>query len=84
MAAQKALMDDPSRATEIGQRLFPPDEAGLIEDLVRRDSEYYSAEIAPNMVASLNDFCRKLGSLDGDAAYDDVVAARFAHLWTEQ
>jgi len=84
VAAQKALMDDPSRATEIGQRLFPPDEAGLIEELVERDAPYYSAEIAPNTVASLNDFCRKLGSLDGDPAYEQVVATRFAHLWTEQ
>ena len=56
----------------------------MIEDLVRRDSEYYSAEIAPNMVASLNDFCRKLGSLDRDATYEQVVATRFAHIWTEQ
>ena len=33
--AQRALRADPPRATVVGQRLFPPDEAGLIEDLVR-------------------------------------------------
>ena len=36
--AQRALRADPSRATEVGQHLFPPDEAALIEDLVRRDA----------------------------------------------
>ena len=36
VAAQKALMDGPVHgAAQVGRRLFPPDEAGLIEDLVR-------------------------------------------------
>ena len=84
VAAQKALRADPSRAAEVGRRLFPPDEAALIEELVERDAPYYSAEIASDTVASLNDFCRKLGSLDRDATYEQVVATRFAHIWTEQ
>ncbi len=84
VAAQEALRDDPSRAAEIGQRLFPSDEAALIEDLVRRDAPYYTAEISTDTVSSLNEFCRNLGLLDGDAAYEDVVAARFAHLWAER
>ena len=82
--AQRALRADPSRAAEIGQRLFPPDEAALIEDLVRRDAPYYSAVISPDSVANLNEFCRNLGRLSGDAAYEQVVASRFAHLWHEQ
>lgn len=81
VAAQKALRADPSRAAEVGGRLFPPDEAALIEDLVRRDSEYYSAEITPNTVISLNEFCRGMGTLSDDPAYEQVVATRFAHLW---
>ena len=83
VAAQKSLRADPSRAAKVGRNLFPADEAGLIEDLVRRDSEYYSAEIAPHSIASLNEFCRNLGLLSGDVAYEQVVASRFAHLWHE-
>ena len=82
VAAQRALRADPSRAAEVGRRLFPADEAGLIEDLVRRDSDYYSAEISPGSVASLNEFCRDLGQLSGDVEYEQVVASRFAHLWS--
>ena len=79
--AQRTLRADPSRAAEVGQRLFPPDEAELIEDLVRRDAPYYTAGISPESVASLNEFCRNLGRLSGDVAYEQVVASRFAHLW---
>ena len=84
VAAQRALRADPSLAVDVGRRLFPPDEAQLIEDLVRRDAPYYSAEISPDSVASLNEFCRRLGSLSADVAYDQVVAVDFAHLWTHQ
>ena len=82
--AQRALRADPSRAAEVGQRLFPPDEAALIEDLVRRDAPYYTAAISPNTVASLNEFSRNIGLLSGDAGFEQVVASRFAHLWSEE
>ena len=81
VAAQRALRADPSRAGEVGERLFPPDEAVLIEDLVRRDLPYYSASISAESVAALNRFCRDLGTLSGDVAHEQVVATRFAHLW---
>ncbi len=81
--AQRALRADPSRAAWVGQRLFPPDEAALIEDLVRRDAPYYIAEISPDSVASLNEFCRNMGRLSGEVAHDQVVASQFAHLWAE-
>ena len=88
VGVQRALRNDPSRATEVGQRLFPPDEAELIEDLVRRDTPYYTAGISPNQVASLNEFSRNVGLLSGDAAcdvaYEQVVASRFAHIWSER
>ena len=84
MAAQRTLRDDPSRAAEVGRRLFPPDEVELIEDLVRRDSDYYAAEISPDSVTSLNEFCRNLGLLSGDVAYEQVVASRFIHLSPER
>ena len=81
VAAQRALQADPSQAAGVGQRLFPTEEAALIEDLVRRDAPYYTAAISPESVASLNRFCRDLGRLPEDVTYDQVVAARFAHLW---
>ena len=84
VAAQNALQADPSRAAEVGRRLFPPDEAALIEDLVRRDAPYYAAEISPASVASLNEFCRNIGLLSGEVEYEQVVAGRFAHLWGEE
>lgn len=83
VGAQAALRADPSLAVEVGWRLFPPDEAALIEDLVRRDAPYYSAEISRGSVASLNDFCCNIGLLSGDVAYEQVVASQFAHLWSE-
>ena len=82
--AQRLLRADPSRAFEVGQRLFPQGEAALIEDLVRRDAPYYSPGISADSVASLNDFCRNIGLLSGDVAYEQVAATRFAHLWSEE
>ncbi len=82
--AQQVLRADPSQAADVGQRLFPPDEALLIEDLVRRDAPYYSAEISPNSVANLNGFARNIGLLSGDVAYEQVVASQFSHLWSER
>ena len=81
--AQRALRADPSRAVEVGQRLFPPGEAALIEDLVRRDAPYYTAGISSDSVAGLNQFCRSLGSLSDEVAYGQVVATRFSPLWSE-
>src|SRR6202035_4425563 len=44
---QKALKADPSLATAIGERLFPPDEAPLIAGLIARDAPFYDASISP-------------------------------------
>ena len=79
--AQRALRADASLASEVGSRLFPPEEAALIEDLVRRDAPFYSAEISRETVASLNKFSRSSGRLSGDVGYEQVVATGFAHLW---
>ncbi len=79
--AQRALRADPSRAAEAAEGLFPPEEAALIEDLVRRDLPYYSAEISRECVAGLNEFARSMGLLSGEADYEQVAASQFAHLW---
>jgi ABC-type nitrate/sulfonate/bicarbonate transport system substrate-binding protein len=42
---QAALKADPSLATGIGRKLFPPSEAELIAELIRRDLPYYDASI---------------------------------------
>jgi NitT/TauT family transport system substrate-binding protein len=81
MKTQTALKADVARATEAGRRLFPPQEAELIAELIRRDLPYYDPRIAPAFVASMNQFARKAGILDGEVRYEDVVATEFAPLW---
>jgi ABC-type nitrate/sulfonate/bicarbonate transport system substrate-binding protein len=78
---QAALKDDVSRATEVGRRLFPLEEAALIAELIRRDLPYYDPSISPNFVAGMNRFARDIGILRREIAYDEVVATRFAELW---
>ncbi len=78
---QAALKADSSRATEVGRKLFPPSEAELIAELIRRDLPYYDASISPEFVAGMNQFARDAGILKGDVPYERVVATQFAHLW---
>src|SRR3989454_11015889 len=40
-AAQKALKEDPNRATAVGRKVFPPTEAGVIAGLIPRDAPVY-------------------------------------------
>jgi ABC-type nitrate/sulfonate/bicarbonate transport system substrate-binding protein len=70
---QAALKADPSRATAIGEKLFPPQEAALIAELIRRDTPYYDPTISPEFVAAMNRFARDIGILEGDPGYDQVV-----------
>jgi ABC-type nitrate/sulfonate/bicarbonate transport system substrate-binding protein len=72
-AAQKALKEDPNRATSVGRKLFPPTEAGLIAELIRRDAPFYDPEISEKIVASMNQFARDLGLLQKQVSYDEVV-----------
>jgi NitT/TauT family transport system substrate-binding protein len=78
-----ALKADPARATEVGRKLFPPSEAELIAELIRRDLPYYDASISPAFVAGMNQFSRDVGILTGDVAYEDIVATQFAPLWKQ-
>lgn len=71
--AQLALREDPNRATAIGRKLFPPQEAALIAELIRRDAPFYDATIAPAAVTSMNQFARELGILSRDVGYPEVV-----------
>lgn len=79
--AQAALRHDVTLATQVGRKLFPPAEAELIAELIRRDLPYYDATITPAFVDGMNGFARDLGLLQGPVPYERVVAAQFASLW---
>jgi ABC-type nitrate/sulfonate/bicarbonate transport system substrate-binding protein len=72
-AAQQILKRDPSRATEVGKKLFPATEASLIAELIRRDAPFYDPEISRRSVESMNRFARELGLLSTTVGYEDVV-----------
>jgi NitT/TauT family transport system substrate-binding protein len=78
---QAALKADVSRAGEVGKKLFPPSEAALITDLIRRDLPYYDAALSPDFVGGMSEFARGQGLLAGSVSYTDVVATQFAPLW---
>jgi ABC-type nitrate/sulfonate/bicarbonate transport system substrate-binding protein len=81
VAAQQALKADVSRATEVGDKRFPPREAGLIAGIVSRDLPFYDASVSETSVAAINAFAHGMGVLDGDVPYGDIVAIQFRHLW---
>jgi NitT/TauT family transport system substrate-binding protein len=72
-AAQNILKHDPERATEVGRKLFPPTEAELIAELVRRDAPFYEPAITAQQVESMNRFARDIGLLSRPVNYEDVV-----------
>jgi hypothetical protein len=83
MKAQKALREDVSRATEVGKKRFPPSEAELIAELVRRDLPYYDPTISEETVIDMNRFAQDIGLLSSPVPYEQVVAVEFSHLWKE-
>src|SRR5215470_7152942 len=78
---QRALRQEPTLATGIGRKLFPPSEADLIAELIRRDGPYYDPAISPRFVAGMTQFARDVGILKGQPHYEQVVAAGFHQLW---
>ena len=78
---QAALKADVERAGTVGEKLFPPSEAALITELIRRDLPYYDPKITPEFVAGMNAFARSIGILSDDVAYQGVVATQFAEVW---
>ncbi len=84
VAAQNALKQDVSRATKVGQRRFPPREAGLIAGIVGRDLPFYDAAITPTSVTAVNSFARDMSVLTGEVPYDQIVATEFCHLWGQE
>lgn len=79
--AQRALQEEPARATEVGRRLFPAMEAELIVELIRRDVPYYDPAISPELVTTVNRFAHDVGLLAEPVPYEHVVAIPFRPLW---
>jgi ABC-type nitrate/sulfonate/bicarbonate transport system substrate-binding protein len=80
---QKALKEDPSRATEVGEKLFPAMEAALIAGLIERDLPFYDPSISEDKVKGMNGFAMEIGLLTEDVAYEQVVGTQFSGIWTE-
>jgi NitT/TauT family transport system substrate-binding protein len=80
---QRALRADPTLATQVGQRLFPAEEAALIAELIERDMEFYDPAISEESVRLTTKFAQELGLLSGPVAYEDIVATQVASLWSE-
>ncbi len=74
MATHAALKKDVALATQVGRKLFPPSEADLIADLIRRDLPYYDVSISRDFVAGMNRFAHDIGILRGDVPYEKIVA----------
>jgi len=79
---QMALKADPSLATAVGERLFPPEEASLIAGLIARDAPFYDANISAEAIEGLNKFAKASGLIAEPVHYERLVASQFGHLWT--
>jgi len=78
---QQALRADPSLATGIAERLFPPEETPLIAGLIARDAPFYDAGISLEAINGLNRFAKASGLIAESVPYDRLVASQFRDLW---
>lgn len=78
---QKALKADPSLATQVGEHLFPGEEAPLIAPLIARDAPFYDARITQEAVDGVMKLGLRQKQLTAPVAYDDLVATQFSGLW---
>jgi ABC-type nitrate/sulfonate/bicarbonate transport system substrate-binding protein len=80
--AQRTLKADVGLATKVGQAMFPPTEAALIESVVERDLPFYKPEISESAIDGLNRFAQATGLLSGPVPYGQAVALEFRSLWS--
>lgn len=80
-ATHAALRADPDLATRVGNLRFPPQQAALIAELIRRDLPYYDTSIPVEAVSGMNRFARDMGILGEDVPYENVVAMQMRDLW---
>src|SRR3989442_1015927 len=69
VAAQKALKEDPGRATAVGRKVFPPTEAGLIAGLIRRDVPLYDPAVSKNAGEAMKPFAPDIRLLSKAVPY---------------
>ena len=81
-STHRKLKQDVGRATGIGEKLFGPNEAKLIAQVVERDLPYYDPAISENLVEGMNAFALDMGILDRAVPFERVVATGFAELWS--
>lgn len=81
VSVQKTLRASPARAKEVGDLRFPPEEAGLITELITRDVPYYDPSISEETVGQMNRFAQSMGMLSKPVTYEQVVATQFQELW---
>lgn len=72
--AHALLAEDPERASTVGERIFPLEQAALIADLVRRDVPYYDVTISERSIVGMRRFARARGLLNEDPSYEQIVA----------
>jgi hypothetical protein len=65
----------------VGTRKFPSDAAGLIANVVARDSAFYDPVITEEMILNMNRFAHSVGHLSRLVPYEQVVAVRYRNLW---
>jgi NitT/TauT family transport system substrate-binding protein len=78
---QAAMKADVNRAGEVGRKLFPPMEADLIVELVRRDLPWYDATLSKDFISGMTAFLRSQNVLQSDLPYEQIVATQFAPMW---
>jgi NitT/TauT family transport system substrate-binding protein len=76
-----ALRLNPELAAKVGHKRFPPEQAALITELIRRDLPYFDTSISVAAVSGMNRFARDLGILATDVPYDRIVAAPMSAQW---
>lgn len=79
---QRALRDHPELAAEVGKRLFPQAEAGMIADIIRRDLPFYEPAISEEVVSRMSRFAQDIGLLPEPVPYERVVYVEAQPLWT--
>lgn len=78
---QHAIRADPTLAMQAAARLFPPREAELNARILARDSEFFDPTITAEMVEGASRFAQRMGVLDGDVSFEEVVALQYRDLW---
>jgi NitT/TauT family transport system substrate-binding protein len=76
-----ALRSNPDLAAKVGQKRFPPEQAALIVELIRRDLPYFDSSISVAAITGMNRFARDLGILSADVPYERIVATTMSSQW---